>query len=140
MKPLPKSARDLKPYCREIWTSNFDHLVSMMLRRQLPDFPDRGLKEWLGLMAGDRRAAVSDLGAKIAVAMKEVGLKNNYTFIFKSICLIEYVLLDFGDFGRPLLAYCWGHPGGRDLPSECPSIRPRRHAGHSTYQFSKPFA
>ncbi|XP_044749368.1 tetratricopeptide repeat protein 17 [Coccinella septempunctata] len=75
LKPLSKPLKDdMKPYCsRSIPSSpaTMDHLTTMILKNRLPNSPEKALLEWLGLMAGDQKASLKELGAKISVALKD---------------------------------------------------------------------
>lgn len=77
MKPLPKNSkkRGTKPYCTDgnlnPGETLLNHLTSKILRSKFPASPDRSLAEWLGIMAGDQKASVEELGAKIGLALQE---------------------------------------------------------------------
>lgn len=77
---MPKNVKeDLKPFCSYSMPSTsgtLDHLTVMILKQKLPNSPEIGLSEWLGLMAGDQQATIRELGAKISIALKEVCVKN----------------------------------------------------------------
>lgn len=69
----------MKPYCsRSIPSSpaTMDHLTAMILKNRLPNSPEKALLEWLGLMAGDQKASLKELGAKISIALKDVSTWN----------------------------------------------------------------
>lgn len=42
-----------------------------LLRSISTTSPDKSLAEWLGIMAGDQKASVEELGAKIGLALQE---------------------------------------------------------------------
>ncbi|XP_063907336.1 tetratricopeptide repeat protein 17 isoform X2 [Zophobas morio] len=77
LKPLPKNSkkRGTKPYCTDgnlnPGETLLNHLTSKILRSKFPASPDRSLAEWLGIMAGDQKASVEELGAKIGLALQE---------------------------------------------------------------------
>ncbi|KAL3267073.1 hypothetical protein HHI36_011213 [Cryptolaemus montrouzieri] len=74
LKPLPKPLKeDIEPFCsRSIPSSpvTMDHLTALILKNRLPSSPEKALLEWLGLMAGDQKASLKELGAKISIALK----------------------------------------------------------------------
>nr|XP_008192506.1 PREDICTED: tetratricopeptide repeat protein 17 isoform X1 [Tribolium castaneum] len=77
LKPLPKNAkkRSTKPYCSDASFSEGDTLLvqftNKILRSISTTSPDKSLAEWLGIMAGDQKASVEELGAKIGLALQE---------------------------------------------------------------------
>ncbi|KAK9872108.1 hypothetical protein WA026_016152 [Henosepilachna vigintioctopunctata] len=74
LKPLPKPLKeDLRPFCsRSLQSSSptIDHLTTHILKNRLPNSPEKALLEWLGLMAGDQKASLRELGTKISIALR----------------------------------------------------------------------
>lgn len=79
----------MKPTCSNSVPSSsatLDHLTAMMLRNRLPSMPEASLFEWLGLMAGDQRSSLRELGTKISIALQEVRSMNElftYNYVLR---------------------------------------------------------
>lgn len=75
LKPLTKPLKEsMKPYCSKAALSipnDMKHFTASILKNRLPNSPEKALMEWLGLMAGDQKASIKELGAKIGIALKE---------------------------------------------------------------------
>jgi len=75
LKPLKKPMQEYaKPFCSDEKPQlppDLDFLFNMMLTKGMPQMPETDLSEWLGLLAGDQESSTRELGAKIAIALKE---------------------------------------------------------------------
>jgi tetratricopeptide (TPR) repeat protein len=120
LKHLPKNwkKRNIKPYCSDASVHPGDtllnHLTSKLLRSKFPNSPDKSLAEWLGIMAGDNRASVEELGAKIGLALQE----NTTSWLLATAAALYWRVLGNAEEAIVCLRLALNHvPGSmKDVP------------------------
>lgn len=91
-----------------------NHLTSKLLRSKFPNSPDKSLAEWLGIMAGDNRASVEELGAKIGLALQE----NTTSWLLATAAALYWRVLGNAEEAIVCLRLALNHvPGSmKDVP------------------------